>query len=204
MAGRAALDGWSRLVAWLKVLLPLTALALLSTLFLVSNRINPEDAIPYADVDVEARLKEPRMTAPTFAGTTTDGAALEVSASETRPAVEGARGQTATDVAARLSTPDGVVTGLSSDGAEMTLDGNEVMFRGNVVVTHSLGYRVETEALSARLDVTALRSAASVQVQGPVGQITADSMELLPDAASGGGYLLVFNGRVKLVYRPAD
>jgi lipopolysaccharide export system protein LptC len=85
MAGRAALDGWSRLVALLKVLLPLTALAILSTLFLISNRINPDDALPYAEVDVEARLKEPRITAPTYAGTTSDGAALEVTAAEARP-----------------------------------------------------------------------------------------------------------------------
>lgn len=204
MRGRAAQDSWSRLVAALKVILPLAALALLATLFLVSNRINPEDAIPYADVDVEARLKEPRMTAPTFAGTTEDGAALEVSAAETRPAVEGARGQTATDVAARLSTPDGVVTDLSAAGAEMAPDGTSVTFRGTVVVMHSLGYRVETEAMTARLDVTDLRSDTPVRVEGPVGQITADRMELVPSGAGGQGYLLVFNGRVKLVYQPAD
>ena len=203
MARRAALDGWSRLVAWLKVLLPLSALALLSTLFLISNRINPEDAIPYAEVDVEARLKEPRMTAPTFAGTTADGAALEVSAAETRPAVEGARGQTAKDVAARLSTPDGAVTELDADGAEMALDGNQMTFTGNVVVTNSTGYRVVTEALSARLDRTELRSTTPVVVDGPVGQITADRMELTPVGDGNLGYLLVFNGRVKLVYRPA-
>lgn len=203
MARRAALDGWSRLVAWLKVVLPLAALALLSTLFLISNRINPEDAIPYAEVDVEARLKEPRMTAPTYAGITTDGAALEVRAAETRPAVEGARGQTATDVVARLSTPDGAVTDLDADGAEMALDGNEVTFRGNVVVTNSVGYRVETDALSARMDRTELRSVTPVRVEGPVGQITADTMALTPQGDSGSSYLLVFNGRVKLVYRPA-
>lgn len=203
MARRGALDGWSRLVATLKVVLPLAALALLSTLFLISNRINPEDAIPYAQVDVEARLKEPRMTAPTFAGTTSDGAALEVSAAETRPAVEGARGQTATDVAARLSTPDGAVTGLKADGAEMALDGNAVAFRGNVVVTNSAGYEVRTDRLDARLDRTDLRSAAPVVVDGPVGQITADGMVLTPAGDGGDAYLLVFNGRVKLVYRPA-
>jgi len=144
------------------------------------------------------------MTAPTFAGTTEDGAALEVSAAETRPAVEGARGQTATDVAARLSTPDGVVTDLSAAGAEMAPDGTSVTFRGTVVVMHSLGYRVETEAMTARLDVTELRSDTPVRVEGPVGQITADRMELVPSGAGGQGYLLVFNGRVKLVYQPAD
>ena len=203
MARRAAQDGWSRLVAWLKVLLPLAALALLSTLFLISNRINPEDAIPYAQVDVEARLKEPRMTAPNFAGVTEDGAALEVSAAETRPAVDGTRGQTATDVAARLTTPDGVETELSSQGAEVALDGKEVTFRGDVVVTHSLGYRIETEAMTARLDETALRATAPVRADGPVGQITADGMSLTRAGSGGDGYLLVFNGQVKLVYQPA-
>lgn len=204
MARRAALDGWSRLVAWLKVLLPLAALALLSTLFLVSNRINPEDAIPYADVDVEARLKEPRMTAPTYAGTTADGAALEVSAAETRPAVEGTRGQTATDVAARLSTPDGVVTELAADGAVMAPDGAEVTFAGNVRVTNSGGYSVQTETLVAQLGETGLRATTPVKAVGPVGQITADGMELSPKEGGAGGYLLVFNGSVKLVYRPAE
>ena len=52
----------SRLVGVLKVLLPLLALAILSTLFLVSRKINPEDAIPYADVDIEDRLRDPKMT----------------------------------------------------------------------------------------------------------------------------------------------
>ena len=202
MRGRADQDGWSRLVSWLKVMLPLAALALLSTLFLVSNRINPEDAIPYAEVDVEARLKEPRMTAPAFAGTTRDGTAMEVSAAETRPAA-GTRGQTATDVAARLRTPDGVVTELAANHAEMAPDGDSVTFEGKVVVTHGLGYRVETEAMVVRLDVTALHSQSAVQVEGPVGRITADGMELMPAGEGRTGYLLVFNGRVKLVYRPA-
>lgn len=204
MARRAALDGWSRLVALLKVLLPLAALVLLSTLFLVSNRINPEDAIPYADVDVEARLKEPRMTLPSYAGLTSDGAALEVRAAETRPAVEGTRGQTATDVAARLSTPDGVVTELRAEGAVMAPDGGEVTLSGNVRVTNSSGYEVQTDTLIARLDETGLRAVSPVKAVGPVGQITADGMELSPKGDGAGGYLLVFKGSVKLVYRPAE
>ena len=40
------------------------------------------------------------------------------------------------------------------------------------------------------------------EVTGPAGQITADRMELGPLPSGGVGYLLVFNGRVKLVYRP--
>ncbi len=58
----------SRLVFWLKILLPLGRLAILSTLFMVSHNFRPEDAIPYADVDIEDRVNEPRLTAPDFAG----------------------------------------------------------------------------------------------------------------------------------------
>ena len=46
------------------------ALALLATLFLLADRIDPDDALPYAEVDVEDRAREPRMTAPTYAGIT--------------------------------------------------------------------------------------------------------------------------------------
>ena len=48
----ARVDRHTRLVGWLKVALPLTALAILSTLFLVARRIDPEAALPYAEVDV--------------------------------------------------------------------------------------------------------------------------------------------------------
>ena len=75
-------DRHSRVVGWLKVALPLAALAILSTLFLLSDRIDPEDALPYAEVDVEDLAREPRMTAPTYAGMTTDGAALTLTATE--------------------------------------------------------------------------------------------------------------------------
>ena len=66
----------SRLVAILKVTLPLLALVILSTLFLISRKINPEDAIPYADVDIEDRLRDPKMTGASLSGMTPDGLSL--------------------------------------------------------------------------------------------------------------------------------
>ena len=40
----------SRVVFWLKIILPLLALAILSTLFLFSRRIDTDQALPYAEV----------------------------------------------------------------------------------------------------------------------------------------------------------
>lgn len=203
MARRPGLDGWSRLVATLKVLLPLTALAILSMLFLISNRINPEDALPYAEVDVEARLKEPRMTAPTYAGTTSDGASLEITAEEARPATEGTAGAKATAVQARLTTPDGQETDLQAATAQMAVNGSEITFSGDVQLDHSSGYRVISESMTAKLKETDIRSTTSVVAEGPAGRITAQSMQLTQARDGSEGYLLVFNGAVKLVYQPA-
>lgn len=202
MARAAGGDGWSRLVSLLKVVLPLAALGALSTLFLLSDRINPEDALPFAEVDVEERLREPRMTRPAYAGVTEDGSAIEVTAAEARPAQEGVKGQSALDVLGVLTTPDGVVTQLVADAADLPLDQSEVVFTGNVVLDHETGYRVRSAAMTASLQRTDVRSDVPVVADGPVGQITADAMRLTQDGAGGGGYLLVFNGNVKLIYQP--
>lgn len=195
-------DGWTRLVGLLKVVLPLAALGILSSLFLLSDRINPEDALPYAEVDVEERLREPRMTRPAYAGVTEDGSAIEVTAGEARPAQDGVKGQSAVDVTGVMTTPDGVVTRMVADAAELPLDQSEVTFTGNVVMDHATGYRVRTDAMTANLQRTDVRSDVAVVADGPVGQITADAMRLTQDGAGGGGYLLVFNGNVKLIYQP--
>ena len=47
------MDRYSRMVAIFKVLLPLAALAILSTLFLLSRTIDPTTTIPFADQDFE-------------------------------------------------------------------------------------------------------------------------------------------------------
>ena len=89
----------SRLVAILKVALPLIALALLSTLFLFSRKIDPEDAIPYATVDVEDRLRDAtalatagpdntRVTIRSVAGFKGDDHRIEVKGEEVHATVD--------------------------------------------------------------------------------------------------------------------
>lgn len=199
---RRAADGWSRLVGTLKVALPLTALGLLSTLFLVSNRIDPEQAIPYATVDVAARMREPRLTMPAYAGTTADGSALTMQAAEARPATTPEAASTAADIAASLTTPDGKRTDITSATAVIDPVTNQLRLTGDVQLDHSTGYRVTTQALTADLTETALVSDTPVAATGPIGDLTADSMSLTRSASGGETYLLVFKGRVKLVYQP--
>lgn len=197
----ARADAHTRVVGWLKVALPLIALALLSTLFLLADRIDPEDALPYAEIDVEGLAREPRMTAPTYAGTTDDGAALTLTADEARPAAEGAAAE-AQGLQLDLLTPDGASTNLRAATAVMDDTTREIVLSGGVTVVTSTGYRLETAELAAKLDRSGLESRAPVTATGPAGDISAARVTLRQDNLTPGTYLLVFNGGVRLVYRP--
>ncbi len=197
----ARVDRHTRLVGWLKVALPLTALAILSTLFLVAHRIDPEAALPYAEVDVEDLAREPRMTAPTYAGTTEDGAALTLSASEARPEADGVAA-TAAGLRLELATPDGGRTELVAAEAVMEDATRQVILSGGVVLSTSNGYRLETAEVVAKLDRTGLESRAPVVATGPAGEIRAEGMALSQDNRTPGAYVLVFKGGVRLVYQP--
>jgi lipopolysaccharide export system protein LptC len=197
----ARIDTHSRVVAWLKVTLPLAALAILATLFLLADKIDPEAALPYAEVDVEDRIREPRMTAPTYAGTTDDGGSLSLTASEVRPATEKANAG-AKSVVAVLETPDGSRSDMMAKTAVLDKASQKMLLSGDVEITTSTGYRIVTDALSVNMDRSGLESTAPVKATGPPGNLVADKMTLSEDVRTPGAYLLVFKGGVRLIYQP--
>lgn len=198
------LDTHSRLIAWLKIVLPLVALVILSTLFLVARVIDPEQAIPYADVDVAERLREPRMTEPTYAGVTDDGAALTLVAEEARPDASDPQSGEATALVGTLETPDGRKTALTAQKARLDGAARRIDLSGGVQIVSPAGWRVESETMSAMMDVTEVTSTTPVRAEGPAGVVTADGMRLTSPDETKGRYLLVFNGNVKLVYTPSN
>lgn len=208
----ARIDRHSRVVGWLKVVLPLAALVLLSTIFLVADRIDPGAAIRYAEVDVEDLVRDQRMTAPTYAGTTSDGTAITMTAVAARPA-NGTRMAGATDVTVRLDMPGGGRTDIRANEAELDTAADELHLTGAVQIDTSSGYRILTETLNAALDRSGAASDSAVTATGPQVTIDADSFTLSHGPAAGSDdssaaedgaapYLLVFSGSVKLVYEP--
>jgi lipopolysaccharide export system protein LptC len=196
-----AADRHTRVVGWLKVALPLMALAVLATLFLLADRIDPEAALPYAEVDVADRAREPRMTAPSYAGTTSDGASLTLAADEARPAAPSAPAA-ARRLVMELATPDGGRTELHAAEAELQRAEARILLSGGVTVSTDTGYRLETPEVLARTDRSRLESRGAVTATGPAGDLQAGGMVLSEQPEAPGTYLLVFNQGVRLVYRP--
>ena len=75
---------YSGVVTWLKVILPLIALGLLSTLFLFSRARTPPTSLPFFDLALQERIREQQITGPYFVGTTENGLSLTLSADAAR------------------------------------------------------------------------------------------------------------------------
>ena len=198
-------DPHSKLVFWLKILLPISAILILSTLFLASHSVRPEDAIPYADVDIRTLVREPHLTAPVFTGMTADGAALSLMASEAR--VGNADNLTSgqiVNLVGLLETPDGGKTNLSANLANMDQTGGEAVLTGDVVVSNSIGYQINSQSIRLALDQTSIESPGAITADGPVGKLTAGSMHLGLAGGDGSGYVLLFKGGVTLLYLPSS
>ena len=196
-------DRHSRLVFWAKLLLPLAAISILSTLFLVSRSVRPEDAIPYADVDIATLVNEPRLTAPVFAAMTADGAALTLKASEARVGGAGVTGGQISNLIGLLQTPDGGQTHLTATSANMDQIAQQAVLSGDVVISNSTGYLIHSQTIRVALDQTSVDSPGAITADGPAGKITAGSMHLGLAGAAGSGYVLLFKGGVTLLYLPS-
>lgn len=194
------MDRYSRLVAWLKVLLPLAALSLFSTLFLISRGIDTEAVIPFAEKEIEERMRDQQVTGPFFSGTTPQGDEIMVTATVARPGGFGAPAE-ATDLKARIRMADGSQLDLVADTGTVALDKDRASFIGNVEIASTNGLVVRTDRLNAALSGIDADSPGQIKGIGPIGVFTAGVMKIRAKNENGPVHM-VFNKGVKLIYTP--
>ena len=194
-------DRYSRTVALLKVAFPLAALALLSTLFLLSRAMEQETAVPFADTEIQERLRDQQITGPFFSGTTADGDQMSFSAQKlvTLPGRIGAN--RAEDVEVKLQTVKGASFDMRADVAEVDISDNTAILTGNVALTSSSGYNVQTQTLTALISKTELVAEGEVTATGPAGTLNAGNLRVFTPKSTDSTQM-VFSGGVKLVYTP--
>lgn len=194
------MDFYSRMIAFLKVALPLLALGILATLFLLSRGINFEAVIPFAEKEIASRMRDQQITAPYFSGTTPSGDEIMVNATLARPGGPDTPAQ-AKDVSARLRRADGTGMTLGSDLASVDGRADMATFSGNVRITTTSGLIVTTEELHTALAGISGSTPGTVAATGPMGELTAGRLEF--GAKNGNGPLhMLFKDGVKLIYRP--
>ena len=197
MAG--ADNRYSIFIGWAKITLPLAALALLSTIFLFSRSADDGERIPLSDIAAIAR--EPRISSPTFAGVADDGSGVSLSAADIR-AIAG-RPDSFAITSARLSmvAVDGLRIDLRAGTGEIDGTGHSAVFSGDVLMTTSTGYTLQTPGARADLRAGTIESDGALTAIGPFGRLNAGRVLITADP-EGKGMRLLFDGGVSLLYDP--
>ncbi len=196
-------NSYSRMIAWLKVLLPLIALGLLSTMFLISRTIDPTKSLTYARVDLDAVMREQKISRPSFSSVTRDGAAITFSADSARPENDANR-YSVKHMNATIETPDGATIDITA--ADALIDGseNKIDLTGGVKLVTSTNYTIHTPGLAAAMDATHIQSKGRITAEGPLGNLSAGQATITQTPPNSGTYLLVFQDGVKLIYDPPE
>lgn len=185
-------DRYSQVVAGLKILLPLAALGLLSTLFLIA-RSPARTAAPVAGIEEMAR--EQQISSPHFAGVTAGGAAVSLTAARVRPEASDAFAMDGFDI--QIDTPEGHRIEITASAGLFDGQAARVDLTGLARLVTSTGYEVESAGLAADLRAGTVISHGALAVRAPFGSLDAGQVEIRED-----GDVMVFKGGVRLLYQP--
>jgi lipopolysaccharide export system protein LptC len=192
----------TRLVNWAKIILPLIALGLLSTLFLLSDKVDLETVLPASDVDLTQRAHDQGATNPSFAGVTSGGEEISFRARTVRPDPEDAEVLLADTASASLRLNGGGVVDITAREGVANQTARTARLDGDVRVRTTTGYDIRTDSITARFDTLFAETPGAVTGTGPPGDLSAGRMLLTSDPETGAAYLRFTDG-VKLIYMPA-
>ncbi len=199
MAGQAILDR-SRVVGALKLILPLTALGLMSMVFLLADPVDPNRAIATAEIDVADRARDPRISAARFAGVTDDGAALRIEAASARSDPGAALRFQVEGVALLIEGTDGMALSARAAAGQMDRAAGRFAMRGDVLIERSDDTRLAAATVEGLLDRTWIEAGGPVSGRLAGAEIEAGALVVTDDPARPGSLRLVFGQGVRLIY----
>ncbi len=194
-------NSYSTFVSWAKVVLPLGALLLLSTVFFLARTIDTEMSIPFSTIEEAAR--ESRLSNPNFSGVTDPGASFLVSAKTIKP--DTSNPELITIEAPTLSAldPNEGEIRVRSGNAVLSDDMTKIAFDDLVRLETSNGYTVESHGLSLDLTLGHAETSGALEIITPFGGLTAGQL-IVELGKTAGGATLLFTDGVKMTYRSKD
>ncbi len=190
---------YTRVIRGLKVTLPLIALVLLSTMFLLSKKVDPTAAIALSDRAFRDKIDSSQLSDPKYDGTTNAGKSINVTARSARPDPD-VEGKTYGQIVnALINLENGEVMTVTADTGIVDEAEDLAVLSGNVHIITTDGYDFQTSQLTSLLSRVEGESAGSVQGFGPPGTLNAGKMFVRTDVETGNVHLLFTQG-VHLVY----
>ena len=194
---------YSRWVGILKVVLPLIAVGLLSTVFLVQREDKIEGGLVFTKVDIATLGDGLTISKPRFSGLTTSGDTFTLTAARATPDSSKPTKIEMTDIVADYAYLSGLeVLANAAHGlalmAEQTLTLN-----GGLSATTSNNYDVTTPGGIIKLRTGEFESSGEVVLVGPSQRLTAGRLTVTP-GEDGPGQIFLFDNGVHLTYSPNE
>jgi lipopolysaccharide export system protein LptC len=197
----ARTNAYSRLVGTLKVVLPIIALGILSTLFLLSDPPDPERALPFADVDVAQLAREQRLTQPQYAGVLGNGREITLVADAAVPDFERTDVIVTDNVTGQIALADRQTLQFDARAGTIDVARRVADLSGDVIAEVTQGYRLFSDAVELQLGEFGMISPGDVVIVGDGLTLTAGAMDLKgPDGAA----VVSFTGGVRVLYDAED
>jgi len=194
----------SRIVGILKVGLPLVALGMLASLFLVQTDDRFGGDLVFSQGDIASLGEGLRITNPTFTGTTRGEDSFRFTAAQIVPDAAPPERARITGLSGEVALHDGPVVGLEAETGDLHIPTQRLDVAGNVRLRTSDGYRINAEQATLDLRAGSIVAGNTVETTGPLGRIDSGSLTVQPAAASGEARRFSFANGVRLIYEPPD
>lgn len=191
---------YSYFVTVAKITLPMVAIGLLASLFLLANGPNETVSIPYSDIELDEIIEGQRLAAPNYQSVLDDGSALTVNAAQALPDTE-IRGRiNSEEIIARVTEQSGLRTVLTAPQGRFDENDQTATLEGGILIRRSDGYQAITEGMTVEIEENVVRSHGRIEIQGPKIFLEAGQVELTQGSNGPGSEVMVFSEGVKLIY----
>lgn len=206
IAQRNSVAVYSSVVRILKIALPLVAVALLSTIFLVQEEDSFDGGLVFSSADLETLGDGLTVNNPRLAGTTRDGTAYVLTAATAVPDQTGISIVEFTGLNSVMRYSGGNVVELHAANAIAMVNERVLNLKNGINLRTSAGYVASTLSATADLDAGTLITNSPVTANGPAGQIKSGRMVVRTAIDAQGMPTdtpeIIFDQRVKLVFEP--
>ncbi len=190
-------NSYSRMVSWLKILLPLIALGVLGTVFLFNSEDGFEIGFTFSRTDIETLERGSFIKNPQVNGITKKGEPFYLLADEIRPMDDDNSLVVITNLDVEFQFSSDTWTKITSESALMDVTAQTVWFEtggrletsdGNVALVDSLHLLMASGELQG----------SGIVADGPLGQISAENFRI--ESSEGENRVLWFENNVRMVY----
>ncbi|MEM1363201.1 MAG: hypothetical protein AAGF94_16060 [Pseudomonadota bacterium] len=195
-------EAYSRLVATVKILLPLVAIGILSMLFLAARPSREGEPLRFVDDLGNLSGTEEQLVRPDYQSVTQDGSSLRIVAETLRPVAGQTQVYEGDLIDARILQQDDLFYHLTSPSGTFDDSAGQAKLIGGVKLKRGDGYVAQSDVIEFETDLTELVSPGPIHIYGPLGTLDANRMEMTGQPDLGSGTVTVFRGNVRVLYDP--